>query len=152
MAFRQGPCFALPRRLHHQQHVRHVNLLNRWRRLYYWPTITIQPTPNLSASMPNFGKKNVFIIGWRTWPPSLSAANSRSASASVSTASVSEKPLNSDLPALLPSDAMIFWPPSLKDECMTPFGFDGGAQLGSLGPGASLKRISISTSAPSVFL
>src|SRR3954454_1695733 len=122
------------------------------RRLYYCSTITIQPTPNLSDSTPNLGEKNVLPSGISILPPSLSAANSRSASASLSTARVSEKPLNSDFPVLLPSDAMIFWPPSLKDECMTPFGFDGGAQLGSLGPGASLKRISISPSAPSVFL
>src|SRR5215210_2258271 len=122
------------------------------RRLYHCPSITIQPTPNLSASTPNFGEKNVLIIGCCTCPPSLNAANSRSASASLSTARVSEKPLNSGLPPPLPSDAMICWPPSLNDECMTPFGLDGGAQLGSWGPGASLKRISIPTSMPSVFL
>src|SRR4051794_17521416 len=152
MAFWQRSRFALPHRLHHQQHVRHVDLPNRWRRLYYCSTITIQPTPNLSDSTPNLGEKNVLPSGISTLPPSLRAANSRSTSASLFTASVSEKPLNSGLPPLLPSDAIICCPPSLKDECITPFGLQGGAQLGSLGPGASLKRISIPTSMPSVCL
>src|SRR5262245_18633435 len=41
-------------------------------------TSTIQFRPNLSATTPNFGEKNVLISGCCTWPPSASALNSRS--------------------------------------------------------------------------
>ena len=41
----------------------------------YCATSTIQPTPNLSATMPKRGEKNVFVIGMFTLPPSDSAAN-----------------------------------------------------------------------------
>jgi hypothetical protein len=58
----------------------------------------------LSASIPNFGEKNVLANGIRTWPPSASAANTRSASASLLAVSDSEKPWNSVLPPHSPSD------------------------------------------------
>ena len=46
-------------------------------------TLTIQPMPNRSASMPKRGDQNVFAIGMRTSPPLDNAAKIRSASASV---------------------------------------------------------------------
>src|SRR5262249_23606463 len=69
-------------------------------------TTTIQLMPNLSASMPKRGEKKVLPSGMCTCPPSASAANSRSASASFLALSAREKPLNSGLPWAIPSDAM----------------------------------------------
>ena len=54
--------------------------------------MTIHPTPKRSATMPKRGEKKVLVSGICTWPPSASAANSRSASASSGTVSDSEKP------------------------------------------------------------
>src|SRR5581483_6591215 len=47
----------------------------------------IQLTPNRSRHCPNRLAKNVSCSGMNTWPPSDSARNTRSASASLSTAS-----------------------------------------------------------------
>src|SRR4051794_1449145 len=55
-------------------------------------TMTIHPTPNRSATMPKHGEKNVLVSGCCTWPPSESAAKSRSASASLAASRDSEKP------------------------------------------------------------
>lgn len=43
-------------------------------------TETIQPTPNLPWSIPNFGAQKVFSSGMVTRPPSLKAVKTRSAS------------------------------------------------------------------------
>ena len=111
--------------------------------------MTIQPTPNLSASMPKLGEKNVSISGWLTCPPSDSAPNSRSNSALSFVSRVREKPLNSVLPCAMPSEAITSVSPMRRLECMI-FSSVPGVHLWS--PGASFKRISISTLAPSVFL
>ena len=58
-------------------------------------TTTIQPMPNLSATMPKHGEKKVLISGWCTWPPSDKRREQAAASASSLALSVSEKPLNS---------------------------------------------------------
>src|ERR1700733_7445624 len=50
---------------------------------------TIQPTPNLSATMPKRWAKKVSDIGMLTWPPLPSAANSFSASAASAALRVS---------------------------------------------------------------
>ena len=54
------------------------------------PTITIHWTPNRSVPIPNFDEKNVFVSGIVIWPPSVNAANVRSASASSDTVSASD--------------------------------------------------------------
>src|SRR3990172_5323209 len=57
-------------------------------------TKIIHDTPKRSATIPKRGEKNVFVSGICTWPPSPGAAKSRSASATVGTVSVREKPSN----------------------------------------------------------
>src|SRR6185295_1887909 len=58
-----------------------------------WPgTMTIQPTPKRSVSMPNAGEKKVLVSGIFTWPPSARALNFFFASASVAAVTESEKP------------------------------------------------------------
>src|SRR5262249_33221643 len=61
-------------------------------------TMTIQPTPNLSATMPKHGEKKVLVSGCCTCPPWPSALKSFLASASSLASTESEKPLNSGLP------------------------------------------------------
>src|SRR5260370_34797158 len=68
------------------------------------PANTIQLRPNLSATMPNFDAKNVLASGMVIWPPSASAANTRSASVSSDTVSDSQTPLNAVFPVQRPSD------------------------------------------------
>ena len=58
-------------------------------------TVTIQPTPNRSATIPKRADQNVLASGICTCPPSASAANFRSASASFATVSEREKPWKS---------------------------------------------------------
>jgi hypothetical protein len=53
----------------------------------------IQGVPNRSATMPKRSAKKVSPIGMRTVPPSAKALKMRSASAAVSTPTVTEKPL-----------------------------------------------------------
>ncbi len=55
-------------------------------------TKIIHKTPKRSVAIAKRGEKNVFVGACMTLPPSLSAANSRSTSASSATESVSEKP------------------------------------------------------------
>ena len=55
-------------------------------------TITIHDTPNLSATQPKRGEKNVLPIGIWIWPWLASASKALSASASVATSRASEKP------------------------------------------------------------
>ena len=55
-------------------------------------TTTIHDTPKRSATMPKREEKKVLVNGICTCPPSASAANNRSASASFGTVSDSEKP------------------------------------------------------------
>src|SRR6185436_10783596 len=85
----------------------------------YCETSTIQKTPNLSATIPKRFEKKVFIIGACTCPPSASAANKRSASASVAAVSDSENPLKLGLPVHCPSDAMMTELPMRTLACMT---------------------------------
>src|SRR5215510_15135786 len=59
----------------------------------YGATLTIQPTPKRSATMPKRGDQKVLPIGICTWPPWDRAANLRSASASFDVVSEREKPL-----------------------------------------------------------
>ena len=112
--------------------------------------MTIHDTPKRSATMPKRGEKKVLFIGICTCPPSPSAANSRSASGSVLTVIDREKPWKSGLPLQWPSEAMIVVSPTLKLECMTLLSAPGGTMPGGWGSGASLKRISAVTSAPSL--
>src|SRR5260221_4597947 len=116
----------------------------------YCATRTIQPTPNLSATMPNFGEKKVLVSGIWTWPPSDSAAKVLSASASLFAVIDNEKPLKSGLPDAMPSEAITNASPTLNAACMILLSSDG-AQFGFFS-GLSLKRIIISTLAPSAFL
>ena len=101
--------------------------------------------------MPNRGEKKVLVSGICTCPPSASALNMRSASASSLAETDSAKPLNIGLPSARPSDAMICVSPMRKHECMILFSLPG-AHMPGCGSGLSLKRIIISTCAPSVFL
>src|SRR5690349_14925362 len=55
-------------------------------------TLTIQPIPNRSPSMPKADEKNVFVRGIFIFPPSVNALKTRSASASLETRSPREKP------------------------------------------------------------
>src|SRR6185437_4400451 len=64
----------------------------------YRSTRIIQLTPKRSFSMPNFGEKKVLVNGSVTSPPSPSALNMRSASASPSAVIASENPSNFGLP------------------------------------------------------
>jgi hypothetical protein len=66
----------------------------------YCAVMTIQCTPNLSASMPNRGEKKVLVSGSVTWPPSPSALNMRSASASLLGADRLRKAREFRLPAV----------------------------------------------------
>src|SRR5262249_44474338 len=68
-------------------------------------TMIIQFTPNLSATIPKRGEKNVLVSGIVTFPPFDSALNKRSASASSLASSESAKPLKSGWPLFSPSDA-----------------------------------------------
>src|SRR5215510_2236657 len=112
--------------------------------------ITIQLTPKRSTSMPNRFEKNVSQSGIVTWPRSDSAANLRSASASFATVSDSEKPWKFLSPlAAQPSEAISTVSPILRLQCMTLSPQLSGTMPGCGGQGLSLKRISISTSAPS---
>ena len=79
--------------------------------------LTIQGTPKRSVSMPKRLEKNVSPIGIVTVPPSLSALNSRSASATVSTCSVTAKPLR--LSASGPSEAISTASPTVRRAWMT---------------------------------
>src|SRR6185295_1413976 len=51
-------------------------------RAHFGSTIIIQLTPNLSASIPKRGEKNVLVSGIVIFPPADNALNRRSASAS----------------------------------------------------------------------
>src|SRR5262249_20304468 len=62
--------------------------------------------------MPTRGEKKVLASGIVTWPPSASAANFLSASASSFAAIDSAKPSNFGLPVLRPSDDMIVVSPT----------------------------------------
>ena len=106
-----------------------------------WPAasggsaITIQPMPKRSATMPKRGEKNVLPSGICTCPPSASALNMRSASASSLAETDSAKPWNIGLPWARPSDAMICVLPMRKQECMILFSLPGahmpGLRLGA---------------------
>src|SRR5581483_2063318 len=61
---------------------------------FFGPAMIIQPTPNLSATMPKLLAKKVSISGCRTWPPCASALNMRAPSAGSLASSASEKPSN----------------------------------------------------------
>src|SRR5262249_48523182 len=110
-------------------------------------TITIQPTPKRSATMPKRGEKNVLVSGTCTLPPSPSALKARSASASFATVSDRLKPWKFGFPWQRPSDAITRESPILRHECITLFSAPGGTEPGC-GSGHSLYRMSISTSAP----
>jgi len=102
--------------------------------------------------MPKRGEKNVLPIGICTCPPSPSTLNRRSASASLETESERETPWNEGLPMQLPSEAMTSVSPRRIDACMILFSEPGGTMPGGGGSGLSLKRIIMSSSAPSACL
>jgi hypothetical protein len=84
-----------------------------------------------------------------TCPPSASALNRRSASASLETVSDSDIPWKPGLPWQAPSDAITVVSPMRRLACMILFSEPGGTIPGGGGSGLSLKRISIVVSAPS---
>jgi hypothetical protein len=84
-----------------------------------------------------------------TFPPSASALNTRSASASLDTVRVRLKPSKLGFPWQWPSEAMIVESPTRKLACITFSSEPGGTMPGWGGSGFSLKRMSISTLAPS---
>jgi hypothetical protein len=96
--------------------------------------------------MPKRALKKVSMSGCCTLPLSLSAPNTRSASAVSFTLIESEKPWKLGLPMQWPSEAMIIASPTRKDACIT---LSAGGVVGPIGSGLSLKRISISICAPS---
>jgi hypothetical protein len=102
--------------------------------------------------MPNFGDQKVLASGICTEPPSASAANRRSASASLAASSDSEKPLNTGLPSQRPSLSIRLLVPTRSVACITLSSEPGGNIPGGGFSGASMLRISISTSAPSARL
>src|SRR5438552_13526909 len=104
----------------------------------YCSTMTIQPTPKRSATMPKRLAKNVLPSGMRTSPPSARALNMRSASASSLAFTESEKPSNLGLPCAQPSDAITSAPLMRKHECMILFSLPGGTMPGGGGSGLSL--------------
>ena len=69
--------------------------------------------------MPKRDEKNVFAIGIFTLPPSASALNIRSASASLAALSASEMPLKFGLPVQRPSDISSWVSPARRAACMT---------------------------------
>src|SRR5436309_12811538 len=104
----------------------------------YCSTMTIQPTPNRSATMPKRLAKTVLPSGMRTSPPSARALNMRSASASSLAFTESEKPSNLGLPCAQPSDAITSAPLMRKHECMILFSLPGATMPGGGGSGLSL--------------
>jgi hypothetical protein len=92
-----------------------------------------------------FGRPNVFSRGIVTLPPSASALKTLSAFCSSGTIIESEKPSKHGSPSHLPSEAIRIVSPIRKLACITLFSIPGCVMPGS---GASLKRLSISTSAP----
>src|SRR5262245_26917713 len=112
-------------------------------------TVIIHGTPKRSATMPKRGDQKVLVSGICTCPPSASAPNTRSASASCATASDSPKPWKLGRPSQRPSEAITVVSPMRKLVCMTLFSEPGGTMPGAGGSGLSLKRMSIVTSAPS---
>src|SRR5439155_24289349 len=112
-------------------------------------TLIIHPIPNRSSSMPKRGDQKVFVSGIFTCPPLANALKARSASDSVATESESEKPSKLTLSVEQPSDAITVVWPTRKLACMILFSKPAGTAPGGGGSGLSLKRIIISTSAPS---
>src|SRR6266404_8625004 len=115
-------------------------------------TMIIHDTPNRSATMPNREEKKVLASGMQTFPPLLSAVNSRSASASFDTGSDRAKPWKFGRPRHWPSEAITVESPMRRLACITLFSAPGGTMPGGWGSGLSLNRISMVTSAPSVLL
>ena len=99
--------------------------------------------------MPKRDEKNVFAIGILTLPPSARALKMRSASASVPALRASAMPWKLALPVQRPSDINSVVSPARSAACITLSALPGETIEGS---GASLKRISICTSAPIAFL
>src|SRR5262249_39892969 len=115
-------------------------------------TMTIQPTPKRSATMPKRLAKNVLPSGMRTSPRSASAANTRSASASFLALMESEKPSNFGLPCAQPSEAITSSPLIARHECMILLSLPGGTMPGGGGSGLSFFPIIFFSSAPGSFL
>src|SRR5206468_4259422 len=98
-------------------------------------TITIQPTPNRSATMPNRCEKKVLLKGICTCPPSAKALNNFSASASVGTPSESENPWKLGFPVQRPSEAITVVSPNRKLACITL----SGVAVGQAAAGSGLS-------------
>ena len=111
--------------------------------------MTIQLTPNLSCVMPKRGEKKVLSSGMMTFPPVDNPLNSRSASAASFASTDSANPSNLGLPVFRPSEAMTLVSPILSEACITLSSLPGAHIDFS---GLSFQRISMPTSAPSVFL
>ena len=101
--------------------------------------------------MPKRGEKNVLASGICTWPPSASALNSGRPRPRPWRETESEKPSNSGLPWARPSEAMICVSP-MRKAGVHDLVLGAGRALVGCGSGLSLKRIIMSTLAPSAFL
>src|SRR5262249_12820698 len=114
LGFGEALPHQLPRRIEHARDHEVRTLGSRGRRVTrghhecFGPAMIIQPTPNLSATMPKLFAKKVSTSGCCTWPPCASASNMRLPSAVSLASSESEKPLNSGLLLFaMPSESMI---------------------------------------------
>src|SRR5579884_258677 len=100
-------------------------------------TLTIQPMPNLSVSIPKHGDQNVLVSGIITDPPAESALNARLASSSVGTDNARRKPSNF-APSSQPSEAITVVSPTRNVVCITLFSKPGGTMPGGGFSGLSL--------------
>ncbi len=110
-------------------------------------TVTIQPIPNRSVSIPKHGDQKVGLIGIVIRPPSARAANARSASAAVGNEIERENPENG-VEDSHPSDTITRHPPMRREACITFDSHPGGFAPSGVGWGFSRKRINISNVAP----
>src|SRR5690242_16178848 len=95
--------------------------------LYSDRTLTIQPMPKRSATIPKRGDQKVFVSGIRTSPPSARAAKTRSASLSVGTDIAREKPWKLGFSREHPSEAITVVWPTRKLACIILFSKPGGS-------------------------
>src|ERR1700730_7716105 len=101
--------------------------------------MTIHDTPKRSATIPKRGEKKVLVSGICTCPPSASALNRRSASASLGTVSDSDIPWKPGLPWQAPSDAITVVSPMRRLACMILFSEPGATITGRRRLGAFLE-------------
>jgi hypothetical protein len=134
-----------------------IDVSNRSAQWFYFgcagSTTIIHVTPNRSVATPNFDEKNVLVSGAQTLPPfPLSAANARSACASLFAVIDSETPSKFAFPWQWQSEAITVESPIRRLACITFFSDPGGIIPTAGFSGLSLNRSSIVTSAPIALL